>query len=306
MSLRDTVVLVTGPARGIGAETARLLARRGARLALVGLEADRLAALAAELGDGHAWAACDVTDQAALERAVAAMVAAHGRIDVVVANAGVASHGTVATTPADAMARTIEVNLTGVVRTVAATLPHVRARRGYFLLVSSAAAIAPLPGIAAYAASKSGVEQFANVLRLELARDGVAVGTAHPSWIGTDMVHDPHGDLPSFATTLGRLPGPFGRVTSVHECAEAFVAAVERRQRKVFVPASVGAFALIRQLITSRLGDAIVRWQGRDLVPQLEREVAALGRTFGKNSVETLSGSSGGEGRRPPGTRREG
>src|SRR5919199_1935278 len=116
--LRGAVVLVPGPARGIGAETARRLAERGARLALVGLEPARLAALAAELGPEHRWSACDVTDQTALERAVADAVAAFGGIHVVVANAGVASNGTVAVTPADALARTIEVNLGGVVRTV--------------------------------------------------------------------------------------------------------------------------------------------------------------------------------------------
>src|SRR5215212_6942828 len=169
------VVLITGPARGIGAETARQLARRGARLALVGLEPERLAALATELGAGHAWFECDVTDQAAVDRAAAGTVQALGRIDVVVANAGVASNGTVAVTPVRALVRTIEVNLIGVVRTVSATLPHVTAARGYYLLVSSAAALAPLPGISSYAASKSGVEMFGNVLRLETAHTGVAV-----------------------------------------------------------------------------------------------------------------------------------
>src|SRR5215217_1798418 len=202
------VVLVTGPARGIGAETARQLAARGARLALVGLEPERLAALAAELGAGHRWFACDVTDQAALERAVAGTVEAFGGIDVVVANAGIASSGTVAVTPAAALARTIEVNLTGVVRTVSATLPHVTARRGYYLLVSSAAALAPFPGISTYAAAKSGVEQFGNVLRLELAHKGVAVGVAHPSWIDTDLVRDAQSDLAGFRELLGKLPGP--------------------------------------------------------------------------------------------------
>src|SRR5215218_5794301 len=102
--LPDKVVLITGPARGIGAETARRLAARGARLSLVGLEPERLAALATSLGDGHHWSACDVTDQAGLDAAVAATVEALGGIDVVIANAGVASHGTVAVTPVDALA----------------------------------------------------------------------------------------------------------------------------------------------------------------------------------------------------------
>src|SRR5919107_3570918 len=154
------VVLITGPARGIGAETARRLAARGARLSLVGLEPELLAALAAELGEGHVWFECDVTDQTALERAVAGTAEALGGIDVVIANAGVASNGTVAVTPVDALVRVIEVNLIGVVRTVSATLAHVTERRGYYLLVSSAAALAALPGLSAYAASKSGVEFF--------------------------------------------------------------------------------------------------------------------------------------------------
>jgi NAD(P)-dependent dehydrogenase (short-subunit alcohol dehydrogenase family) len=95
-SLAGRVVLVTGPARGIGAETARQLARRGARLSLVGMEPQRLRALAAELGEGHAWFDCDVTDQAAVDRAVAGTVERLGGIDVVVANAGIAANGTVA------------------------------------------------------------------------------------------------------------------------------------------------------------------------------------------------------------------
>src|SRR5215211_6952280 len=102
------VVLITGPARGIGAETARQLAARGARLSLVGLEPELLAALAEELGDGHVWFECDVTDQAALERAAAGTAEALGGIDVVIANAGIANHGTVAVAPVETLARTIE------------------------------------------------------------------------------------------------------------------------------------------------------------------------------------------------------
>src|SRR5919202_1739701 len=222
------VVFITGPARGIGAEVARQLAARGARVSLAGLESERLTTLAAELGGGAVWVECDVTDQAALERAVAGTVAALGGIDVVIASAGVASNGTVAVTPVEALVRVIEVNLIGVVRTVSATLPHVLERRGYYLLMSSAAALAATPGISAYAASKSGVEQFANALRLEVAHRGVAVGTAHPCWIDTDLVRDQQRDLQSFNEMLRVLPGPFGTVTPVRECAAALVRAIER------------------------------------------------------------------------------
>ncbi len=286
-SVSGKVVLITGPARGIGAETARMLARGGARLSLVGLEPHRLAALASELGDCHVWFECDVTDQAALERAVNGTKAALGGVDAVVANAGIASNCTVAIGPVDALVRTIEVNLIGVVRTVSATLPHVTAARGYYLLVSSAAALAPLPGISTYAAAKSGVEQFGNVLRLEVAHKGVGVGIAHPSWIDTDMVRDARHDVESFNEMLATLPWPFRSVTPVKTCAAAFVKAIERRKRKVYIPGALAPFAALRYLFASPLSEYLMGRNARRLVPQAEREVNMLNRSFGVNSVET-------------------
>jgi short-subunit dehydrogenase len=290
-SVAGRVVLITGPARGIGAETARRLAARGARLSLVGMEPERLAALAAELGGEHAWFECDVTDQAALERAVAGTVQALGGIDVVVANAGIAGNGTVAVAPVEALVRIIEVNLVGVVRTVSATLPHVTERKGHYLLVSSAAALAPLPGISTYAASKIGVEHFGSVLRLEVAHKGVTVGVAHPSWVDTDLMRDQQHDFVSFSRMLRSTPGPLGSVTSVEECAGAFVRGIERRKRKVYVPRSLAPLAAVRQLFASPLSDAVMKRQARRMVPALEREAQALGRAFGEHSVESGGGT---------------
>jgi NAD(P)-dependent dehydrogenase (short-subunit alcohol dehydrogenase family) len=284
--LEGKVVFITGPARGIGAETARLLAARGARLSLAGMEPERLRALATELGGGHVWFECDVTAQETLDRAVAGTAEALGGIDIVIANAGIASNGTVAVTPVDALVRTIEVNLSGVVRTVSATLPYVTASKGYYLLVSSAAAFAALPGMSAYAASKSGVEQFGNVLRLEVAHKGVQVGTAHPSWINTDLVRDTQHDLESFNELLRTLPGPFGSVTSVRDCAAAFVKAIERRRRKVYVPGSLAPLAALRQFFASPLSEYLTGRHARRLIPKVELEMRALGRSFGANSVE--------------------
>ncbi|MEU7713053.1 SDR family oxidoreductase [Micromonospora chalcea] len=284
--LAGKVVLVTGAARGIGAHTARLAAARGARLALVGLEPDRLAALAAELGPGHVWFAADVTDQAALAAAVDGTVETLGGIDAVVANAGVANRGTVAVGDVEALVRTVEVNLIGVMRTAAATVPALVDRGGYLLIVSSAAAFAALPGMAAYCASKAGVEQFGNAVRLELAHRGVAVGTAHPSWVDTDLVREARADLPAFEAALAKLPWPLRRTTTVIECAEAFVRAIERRSRRVYVPRAVAGVQAVRSVLVSPLADRLVGRTARATVPLIEEQARALGRGFGPSTPQ--------------------
>ena len=106
-------VLITGAARGIGAELARKAAARGARVALVGLEPERLAALADQLGPEHLWVEADVTDPEALRDAVQRTVDTFGGLDVAVANAGIAPLTTVDDRSAHSLSRTIEVNLIG-------------------------------------------------------------------------------------------------------------------------------------------------------------------------------------------------
>jgi len=284
-SLRDRVVFVTGPARGIGERVARLAAARGARLVLAGLETERLAALADDLGPGHAYYTCDVTNQSDVDTAVAGAVERYGGIDVLVANAGIANNGTVAVNPPDALARTVEVNLIGVMRTVSAALPSLVDRHGYALLVSSAAAFTVLPGMAAYCAAKAGVEQFGNALRLEVAHRGVAVGTAHPIWVDTDLVRDQQHDLHTFRTAVRTLPPPLSTTVTVEQCARSIVDGVERRARKVYVPRSIALVQALRTVFTGPVAGAVLSRGARRLVPELEAEVRALGRSFGASST---------------------
>jgi NAD(P)-dependent dehydrogenase (short-subunit alcohol dehydrogenase family) len=288
-SLAGKSVLITGAARGIGAELARKAAARGARVALVGLEPELLAEVADELGPEHLWVEADVTSADALESAVARTVETFGGLDVVVANAGIAPLTTVMTGSARALQRTIEVNLIGAMLTVHAALPEIARRRGHVLLISSAAAFTVLPGMSAYCAAKAGLERFGDALRLEVAHRGVTVASAHPTWIDTDLVRDTEAALPTFAATRRHLPGPLGAYTSVEECAQALVENLETRGRRVFVPRSVGVVAALRQVFTGAAAEKLMLPLTRRRVPRLERDIAALGgQEFGRNSVGNL------------------
>jgi NAD(P)-dependent dehydrogenase (short-subunit alcohol dehydrogenase family) len=255
--LRGKTVLVTGAARGIGLKTARRVHRRGANVALIGLEPDVLEQRAGELGARAWWREADVTDLTAMEHAVAGAVERFGGIDVVMANAGVAPNGTVASIDPAAFDRTIEVNLLGVFRTVRAALPHVTKRGGYVLIVSSASALVHTPMMAAYTASKAGVEAFGDALRVEVAHTGTKVGVAYFSFIDTDMVRRGF-DRPSAQAGRDRLGGAFARVAPLSDVGEAVLAGIEGRARHVMVPRSLHAVILLRAAL-----QPLSEWQAR-------------------------------------------
>lgn len=283
-------VLVTGPARGLGFELATVLAERGARLSLVGLEPDLLQERAESLGAGHRWFTADVTDQTALDEAVHRTVAALGGIDAVVPNAGIATMGTLAGSPVDAHVRTIDVNVNGTIRTVSACLPYLIESRGYTLLIASVGSFGMFPGLGTYCVSKAAVEHLANALRLELAHTGVQVGSAHPAFLNTDLVRDGDADSQSFSVARRRLRGPLSRTYSSRECAEALADGIAKRKRRVYVPRSLAVMQALRPLVLSPLGDAVIKRQLRmsEYIPSLEAEVAAAGRAFGAKSVQSV------------------
>ncbi|MDQ6606772.1 MAG: SDR family oxidoreductase [Actinomycetota bacterium] len=284
--LKGKVVLITGAARGIGAETARALAKRDARLILTDLDAGALSALAAELGEERAVSvACDVCDLASMQTAVEAGIGRFGGLDLVLANAGIASYGSVLAVDPATFKRVLDVNVLGVFHTVRAALPALIARDGYILIVSSLAAFAPAPGLAAYNASKAGVEHFASALRLEVAHEGVEVGVAHMSWIDTPLVRDAKDDLASFREMLRVLPPPLGKTTSVDACVRAFVKGLAHRRRRVYVPGWVRGLGWIKPLVTSRIGDRQTLQHTPQLLAQMDAEVQALGRSTSARNV---------------------
>lgn len=278
--LQGRVSLITGAAGGVGAATATQLVARGGKVVLVDLDAERLREVVQRLGADDATSiAGDVTELADMEAAVAHGVERFGAIDIVVANAGIASYGSVAIVDPATFRRVIDVNITGVFHTVRASQEQILQRRGYILIVSSAAAYVPAPGLAAYNASKAGVEHFANALRLELGYRGVAVGSAHMNWIDTPMVQDAKQDLAAFREMLETLPGPLGATTSVEECAEAFVLGIEKRAMRVNVPGWVGLLRWLKPALTSRLAELRARRDATRTLPLMDAEVARLGRS---------------------------
>lgn len=274
--LAGKIVLITGAARGIGAEVARQCSEKGAHTVLLDLDGAGAAALAQELPGTHLGLYGDVTDSTSLTAAVNQAVDRFGGIDVVVANAGIGEAGTVATRDIDALLRTIDINLAGVVRTVHAALPHVIERMGYLLLVSSAAALKNVPGGSCYAAAKTGVDAFGGALRLEVAHKGVDVGVIHPAWIRTEMFAAQQ-QLDSFNAAFKQIPWPFNVVTSVQDCAAVFLRAIERRERKAYVPGVLRHVDRVRGLFTGWAWDLMVKPRAAKAVPPLELEILARG-----------------------------
>jgi NAD(P)-dependent dehydrogenase (short-subunit alcohol dehydrogenase family) len=246
--LRGKTVFVTGAARGIGAEVARRAAAAGANVALVGLEPEELARVAQQCGPNAASFECDVTDWDALERAVEGAVQRFGGIDIVMANAGIAPAGMVRSVDPRAFERTLEINLFGAWRTVRAALPQVIERKGYVLVTASLAAVMHSPGMAAYSASKAGIEAFADSLRQEVKRLGVDVGVAYFAFIDTDMVRaaDEH---PAFAGLRQDAPGPISKTYPLSAVGRAVQRGMERRSRTVVVPGWAKAFIALRGLL---------------------------------------------------------
>jgi len=150
-------VLITGAARGIGAALATRLYERGARVAVAGLETDRLAELSGRLG-GAPWRACDVASRAEVDSAVGELVRELGGLDVIVANAGIAAQLPLVGGDPRTFEAMMDVNVLGTYYTLRAAGPHISHRRGYAVAIASLAAAIHLPLMGAYCASKAAVE----------------------------------------------------------------------------------------------------------------------------------------------------
>lgn len=247
-SLTGRVVLITGGSGGLGREVARRLAASGANVALIDRDAAGVESAAAELGHMAAGWQADVCDMTQLDRAARQVHDHFGRIDVVVANAGINAFGPVATLDPATFDRVIDVNLNGAWRTIRAALPFVTERKGYVLAVSSMAAFVHSPLQAHYAASKAGVKALVDSLRVELRGTGVRVGSIHPTFFDTQMMRDTLADPAGGVVWGGNKRGAW-QLTPVDLVARETVRAIERRSNQVVVPRRLLPTALMPGLV---------------------------------------------------------
>jgi NAD(P)-dependent dehydrogenase (short-subunit alcohol dehydrogenase family) len=245
--LTGKLVVITGAARGLGAELARQLTAQGAHVALLGLEPAVLADVSGSCR-GSAWWEVDVTDGEALTRVAADVEAWLGPAHVVIANAGIATGGPLLLADATSYDRVIEVNLLGSIRTVRAFLPQVVKTHGYVLQIASVAALVPGPMMSAYCASKSGAEAFAHSLRGEVAHHGVDVGVAYLSWTDTDMVRG--ADERGFADR-SKLPGVLGRTYPLEPAVVRLVAGIQARAPHIYAQKWVRTLMYLRAVMPS-------------------------------------------------------
>jgi NAD(P)-dependent dehydrogenase (short-subunit alcohol dehydrogenase family) len=252
----------------------------------VGLEPEELERTAGECGSDAIWFEVDVRDADALQRAVDETAERFGGIDVAMANEGVAAASLVRDATPEAIELVLDINLIGAVRTLRACLPHVLERRGYLLPVASLAAIGNAPALAAYSASKSGLEAFANSLRVEVRHLGVDVGVAYFSWIDTEMVRG--GDeRQEFETLRSQMRGPLAKTYPVSVAGRAVVRGIERRSRWVTVPNWLRGPLVLRQLMQLGMETAV---GGR--MEEFERAAAAERARLG-DQIDAPVGAGG-------------
>lgn len=258
MNLRDRVALVTGAGGGIGRGIALALARRGCHLALADIDAAGLAATAAQaeaLGVRTSRHVVDVADRAAVAALPAALVEAHGRVDVLVNNAGVAVGGTFEQVSEADFDWLMAINFEAVVRMTRAFLPLLQASDDARIVnVSSVYGLISPPGQSAYSASKFAVRGFSNALRHELEGTNIGVTVAHPGGVATAIARSarvPAG-IPAEEIALRRAASEKMLRMAPARAGEIIVRAVERRRARVLVGGDAVVVALIERLAPVR------------------------------------------------------
>jgi short-subunit dehydrogenase len=238
--LRDGVAVVTGAAKGIGAALAMQLASRGCHLALVDRDHETLAAVVAAAKRSVAVSAhvADVADVSEAETLRDAVLAEHGRVTVLVNNAGVALIGRFEEFEIAEMEWLFAINFWGTVRMCKAFLPVLRQEPAAQIVnLSSIFGIVAPAGQTAYAASKFAVRGFSEALRHELEETGVGVSTVHPGYVKTAIARTARVAAGTDPSEAAERVANFDRMTgsTAEQAAERIVTGIERRQKRILI-----------------------------------------------------------------------
>lgn len=217
MRVEGKVAVISGGARGIGAATAKLLAQEGAAVVIADVLEEEGMATEAEItesGGRAVFMQLDVTDEENWKEVISATVAAYGKLDVVVNNAGISGRTTVEETPAENWDRVMEVNGKGVFLGTKLAIPELRkAGGGSIINISSIYGIVGSETSASYHASKGAVRIFTKSAAIQYAGEGIRVNSVHPGFVDSPMTAAAHAlpevhDLRVGRTPLGRMGTP--------------------------------------------------------------------------------------------------
>lgn len=209
--LEGKVALITGGARGMGAEEARVFAEEGAQVLITDLLDDEGLQLASRLGENVAYVHSDVTSETDWSSTVANAVETFGRLDILVNNAGIVKVSPIASCSLDDYMSVINVNQVGVFLGIRSVIPQMaRQKSGSIINISSIEGLAASPSVVSYVASKFAVRGMSKCAALELGSLGIRVNSIHPGGIDTDMIRPGGIDLTTLfeKVPLGRVGRP--------------------------------------------------------------------------------------------------
>ena len=257
--MKENVAIITGASKGIGAELARQLAQKGAKLVLAARNLPELEAVAAQCrasGAAVVTVKADVAAERDCQAIVAGAVLAFGRVDALVNNAGMSMWARFEEIrDLSVLERIMQVNYMGAVYCTRHALPYLRQSHGRLVGISSLAGRTGVPTRTGYAASKHAMTGFFDSLRIELEGSGVSVTMIYPGFVATGIRENATGPdgMPILVSPVRE-----GEVMSAAECARRVVRAMERREREVVMTAR-GRMGLWLKLLAPSLVDRIAR-----------------------------------------------
>lgn len=244
---RNKTALITGGADGIGWEISKQLHEQGANVVIVDRNT-KAAQRAVQLLNNNALAiTADVTDRAAMQRAIQQATQHFGRLDLVIANAGITPlPATLRTSNLNDFDRVMAVNVTGVLNTVHPAIESLIQHQGHLVVVASCAAFCPPVAGAAYMVSKAAVEQLARGLKLELAPQGVTVTTAYFGVVDTQLAKTTLDNDFIGQSLNNRLPTFLQKRLTPHKAGEVLLKAIKQRSPTTIAPLGWAPYSWLR------------------------------------------------------------